>query len=256
MERDRSSSPIAEARYKAVVEYDGANFFGFQRQKDSQVTIQGEIERAIAKIAQRPITISGAGRTDTGVHASGQVISFELNWRHGSDALQNAINAKLRPEIAILEIEEVPFDFHPRFSARRRFYEYTIYNSQIRSPLNRMQCWQVYKPLNVEKMNQAAAVLVGEHDFATFGQPPDGTNTVREVFDAKWHRNGQYLIFNVEATAYLRRMVRSLVGTLKQVGDGSWSAEMFEEAFKAAKRDRAGVTAPPQGLVFKKVLYD
>lgn len=197
----------------------------------------------------------GAGRTDSGVHARGQVISFDLAWRHGVEALRRALNANLPSAIAIVSLEEAAPDFHPRYDARRRAYEYYLYNEPVRSPLRRLRSWHVRQPLDLERMNRAAAHLVGIHDFATFGQPPYGNNTVRELFCARWRRDGSLLTFEIEGTAFLYRMVRSIVGSLKAVGDGSWTVEAFIEAFDACDRDRAATTAPPQGLYLVSVTY-
>jgi tRNA pseudouridine38-40 synthase len=242
------------ARYKAVVEYDGTAYLGFQRQRQPQ-TIQAALERALTTIASRPVKVTGAGRTDSGVHATGQVVSFDLEWRHGLDALQRAINVNLAEDIAVLKVEVVDPDFHPRYQARRRIYHYHIYNAPIRSPLRRRQSWYVSAPLAIDLMNRAAAHLVGVHDFATFGQPPQGDNTVRQVFRADWRRQDELLIFTVEANAFLYRMVRALVGSLKTVGEGTWTVEQFMEALAARDRSRSGTPAPAHGLYLAGVLY-
>ena len=218
--------------------------------------MQGELEKAIGAIAPRSVSITGAGRTDSGVHARGQVISFELVWRHGEDALQRAINANLPPDIVILSLEEAPADFHPRYDASRRTYDYHLYNAPLRSPLRRRRSWHVPCPLDLDRMNEAAAHLVGVHDFATFGQPPQGDSTVRHLFRAGWRRQDPFLIFSIEGNAFLYRMVRSIVGSLKMVGEGSWTVKEFVQAFHARDRSRAAATAPPQGLYLVSVAYD
>ena len=207
-------------RYRAQVEYDGTAYFGFQRQREEQPTIQGELEKAISRLSGQKVTVLGAGRTDSGVHAWGQVIAFDLEWRHDEDALLRAMNAHLPPDIAIQTVVVAAASFHPRYDARRRAYEYVIYNAPVRSAHRRQRAWQVSWPLDVERMNDAAAVLIGSHDFATFGQPPAGENTVRHVYRAEWQRQDTELIFFIEANAFLYRMVRSLVGTLVEVGNG------------------------------------
>jgi tRNA pseudouridine38-40 synthase len=243
-------------RYRALVEYDGSAYYGFQRQQDEQPTIQAELEKVLNHLAQRPVPVTGAGRTDSGVHALGQVISFTMEWHHGWEALQRAINANLPVDIAVLKVEEVSSAFHPRFAARRRGYMYHICNTTVRSPLQRLRSWHISQPLDVEKMNQAAKRLLGVHDFATFGQPPHGENTVREVFVANWRRQDKLLIFTIEANAFLYRMVRSVVGSLKLVGDDTWSVEDFVAALQACNRSRAGTVAPPQGLYLVSVTYE
>ncbi len=242
-------------RYRALIEYDGTDYFGFQRQLEQFPTIQGELEKALVQLAEAPVTITGAGRTDSGVHASGQVISFDLGWRHGAAALQRAFNANLPPDIAVLELQEAEPDFHPRFDAKRRTYRYYIYNAAVRSPIRRRRSWHVRRPLNLELMNQAAASLLGVHDFATFGLPPQGTNTVREVFQAFWHMQAPYLAFTIQANAFLYRMVRSLVGSMKLVGEGSWQVSEFVDALSGCDRSLGGMTAPPTGLFLVEVTY-
>ncbi len=242
-------------RYRAIIEYDGTEYYGFQRQRDTQPTVQGELEKAITHLAQQTSSVLGAGRTDSGVHALGQVISFDLDWSHGINALQRAINANLPADIVILQLEQASLTFHPRYDAQRRSYAYHIFNAMVRSPVRRFRSWHVRQPLDVEKMNQAARYLLGRHDFGTFGQPPQGENRVRELFQAEWQQDREFLLFTIEANAFLYRMVRSLVGSLKLVGDGSWTVEDFVAAFRSCDRSRSGSVAPPQGLYLKSVTY-
>ncbi|MBE2220339.1 MAG: tRNA pseudouridine(38-40) synthase TruA [Anaerolineae bacterium] len=243
------------ARFRALVEYDGTVYFGFQRQREDQPTIQSELERVIRQIVREPVTILGSGRTDSGVHATGQVISFDSEWRHTVADLQRALNANLPADIAILQLDTAEPTFHPRFDARRRAYEYHIYNAAVRSPLRRQRSWHVAKPLDWERMNQAATCLIGVHDFATFGQPPQGEVTIREVFEARWEKRKEYLVFSIVANAFLYQMVRSIVGSLKAVGDGRWTVEQFEAALAACDRSRSGQVAPAQGLTLVSVTY-
>lgn len=242
-------------RFRALIEYDGTAYYGFQRQRADQLTIQGALEQALGQVVGRPVMVTGAGRTDSGVHATGQVISFAVEWRHDVADLQRALNANLPADIAVLQLDETTATFHPRFDARRRAYAYYIYNAPVRSPLQRWRSWHVRQPLDLEKLNQAASCLVGVHDFATFGQPPQGESTVREVFAAHWERQGAFLLFFVEANAFLYRMVRSLVGSLQVVGNGRCSPEEFEAAFKACDRNRSGPAAPAHGLYLVSVTY-
>lgn len=242
-------------RYKALVEYDGTDYFGFQRQQDDQPTIQRELEKAVSLLASQPASIVGAGRTDSGVHASGQVISFDLDWQHGVSALRAAINANLPADIALQEVEETSPEFHPRFDARRRAYEYHIYNADVRSPIRRSGSWHVRRSLDVTAMERAATSLIGEQDFATFGNPPQGNNSVRQVFAANWRQQDELIIFFIEANAFLYRMVRSLVGSLKLVGEGRWTVEEFESVLCARDRRLARTMAPPHGLYLVKVAY-
>lgn len=242
--------------YCGLIEYDGTAYLGFQRQREGLPTIQGELERVLGELAKRPISIKGAGRTDSGVHAKGQVISFELDWSHGQQALQQALNAYLPPDITVLKLERCKEGFHPRFDARRRTYEYIIYNAAVRSSIRRQYAWHVLRPLDINRMNVAAQALVGVHDFATFGQPPQGENTVRELFTAVCQREKDLVSITIAANAFLQRMVRSIVGSLKRVGEGSWTVEQFIAAFEARDRSQCGPVAPPHGLYLVSVTYD
>jgi tRNA pseudouridine38-40 synthase len=199
--------------------------------------------------------VIGAGRTDAGVHARGQVIAFDAVWRHDRAALRRALNANLPPDVAVRNVERVPWDFHPRFDAERRIYQYAINNQIDSSPLLRRKTWHRCRPLDLPSMQEASDLLVGEHDFATFGRPPTGENSKRHVFRADWQRDDSVLSFTIEANAFLQRMVRSLVGSLCLVGEGQWSVSTFAEVFAAADRALAGPTAPPQGLCLLGVMY-
>lgn len=243
-------------RYRAIVEYDGTDFKGFQRQAQGERTVQETIEDAIYAISNQVVRIVGAGRTDAGVHAKGQVVAFDVNWRHDIQALYRAMNANLPADLKVREIERAEDSFHPRFDALRRTYEYTINNQKEPSPLLRRTTWHRQDCLDERAMNQASELLIGEHDFATFGRPTVGENTVRRVFTARWIRRADILTFTVEANAFLNRMVRSLVGSLCQVGDGKWTVEYFLEIFTQAKRALAAPSAPPQGLCLVSVSYN
>lgn len=236
--------------------YDGTSYCGFQRQVPTQPTIQSELERAISRVAADAIAITGAGRTDSGVHARGQVVSFDLDWRHDEHTLLRAINAYLPHDIALVSLSKAAPDFHPRFDARRRAYQYYIYNRPVRNPLVRLYSWHVKRPLDLKAMNEAAVHLTGTHDFATFGQPTQGDSTVRRVYRARWRQDDEFVIFDIEGNGFLYRMVRSLVGSLCAVGRGDWTVDGFVAAFKAADRSRAATTAPAHGLVLVSVNYD
>ena len=238
----------------AVVEYDGTDYLGFQVQAQG-ATIQGEIERALAAVAQEKVRVVGAGRTDAGVHAQGQVIAFNTAWRHPVEELQRALNAVLPKDIAVRELRAVAEDFHPRFDAVSREYRYTIFNQPLRSPLARRFAYHFPQPLNVPAMNEAAGSLVGSHDFASFGRAPQGDNTVREVYRVQWTSEEPFVYFDIVANAFLYRMVRSLVGTLLLVGTGGLSLDEFGEILQSADRSRAGQVAPAHGLCLIKVGY-
>lgn len=241
-------------RVRAVVAYDGTDYGGFQRQTNAP-TVQAALEAALAQVTQEEITILAAGRTDSGVHATGQVIACDTAWRHGLDDLWRALNAVLPPDVAVLGLEQAAPGFHPRYDARSRRYRYTLYNARVRNPLERRYSLHVAEKLDLAAMQRAARHLVGEHDFATFGQPPQGQVTVRRVLAAEWDGEPPHLGFEIEANAFLYRMVRSIVGTLLLVGRGRMSEGEFAAALAAADRSRAGPTAPPHGLCLKEVKY-
>jgi tRNA pseudouridine38-40 synthase len=238
----------------AVIEYDGTDYLGFQLQAEGR-TIQGEVERALAEVTRRETRVVGAGRTDAGVHAMGQVISFVPQWKHSLAELQRAMNALLPEDIAVHQMAWVADDFHPRFSAVSREYRYTILNQPLRSPLARRFAYHYLKPLDVEAMAKAAKCLVGSHDFASFGRPPQGENAVRRVYRAECTRQDQFIYFDIVANAFLYRMVRNIVGTLLLVGIGELSPKGFEEILQAKDRRRAGSAAPAHGLCLVRVNY-
>ena len=245
-------------RYRATLAYDGTAYLGFQRQTTNLPTIQLMVEKAIDTVTRQSATIVGAGRTDAGVHATGQVIAFDVNWKHSDSDLLRAINAKLPEDVALQDIVQQP-GFHPRFNALSRVYLYTVAVVEQRQPLLRYRTWQVSEPLDVSAMNSAAKLLPGEHDFATFGNPPQGNNTIRFVFLSEWasfpERYGMRLVYRVEANAFLHRMVRRMVGMQVNVGRGTITLAEFKAAFEAADLSQARSLAPPQGLVLEAVRY-
>jgi tRNA pseudouridine38-40 synthase len=241
-------------RVRAVVAYDGTDYGGFQRQVNAP-TVQAVVEAALAQVTQEEVAILSAGRTDAGVHAEGQVIAFDTAWRHGMIALQRALNAVLPADVAVREVEEVDPGFHPRYDAHSRHYQYTIYNASVRWPLIRRYSLHVAFSLDVDGMQRAARSLVGEHDFAAFGQSPQGSHTMRRVLKAEWGGVPPRLTFDIGANAFLYRMVRSIVGTLLLVGMGKMSVEGFVAVLASRDRSQAGPTAPPHGLCLLKVEY-
>ncbi len=251
----RPPSPVFKQRVRASVEYDGTDFHGFQRQRSGQRTVQGVLENALESITGQRVHVVGAGRTDAGVHARGQVIAFNIVWRHGLDDLERALNAVLPEDVAVRDLSLVAPDFHPRYSARSRTYQYTIYNHPLRSPLARRTAWHVPAPLNVAAMAQVTQAIIGEHDFAAFGRAPRGENTVRQVMRAEWHVDRPFLFFEIEANAFLYHMVRHLVNALKRVGEGTWTPEDFIEALHSRDRRRVKGLAPAHGLCLVAVTY-
>ncbi len=246
------------ARYRATVAYDGAAYNGFQRQAGATPTIQAALEAAIAAVTGSAVSVIGAGRTDTGVHAAGQVIAFDVAWKHDDGDLLRAINALLPDDIALQDLRQ-QVGFHPRFDAVSRVYRYSVVQASQRQPLLRQRAWHIREPLDEEPMAWAAMMLLGEHDFATFGQPPTGEVTIRVVMESSWQRRkrsyGWDWTYTVEANAFLQHMVRRMVGTLVDVGRGAMTVSQFEAAFKSADLAQAGTLAPPHGLVLEAVKY-
>ncbi len=241
-------------RLRAIVEYDGTRYAGFQRQAKA-LTVQGEIEAVLRRLTQENVRILAAGRTDAGVHALGQVIAFDTNWSHSLQELHQGMNALLPEDIAVRRLDEAPAGFHPRFDALSRLYRYQVWNHPIRSPLRCRYACHVPQALDLEAMTEATRLLVGVHDFATFGTPTQGESTVREVYRIEWHREGSLVWMDIEANGFLRTMVRCIVGTALQVGLGSMSGEEFARRFASRDRSQTSPPAPAQGLCLVAVRY-
>jgi tRNA pseudouridine38-40 synthase len=239
----------------AIVEYDGTEYLGFQIQRSGR-TIQGEIERALAQVTQHRTRIVGAGRTDAGVHAKGQVIHFVAQWRHTLPELHRALNAVLAQDVALVDLREAPPGFHARYSALSREYVYTVYNGPVRSPISQRYAYCYPRVLDVEAMDRACSRLLGTHDFMPFGWPPRGENTIRTVYRAHCWREEAFVYVGMEADAFLRRMVRRLVGNLLLVGNGELSVEGFASLLSLRHRCTPAVDAPAQGLCLVRVNYE
>lgn len=244
-------------RFWARVEYDGTDFFGFQLQARER-TVQGELERALAQVTGQETRVTGAGRTDSGVHARGQVVAFDVEWQHEHTDLHRALNAVLAGDVAIVELGVARPGFHPRFDARGRAYRYTILTRPERSPLMRRTAWHVPMVLDVERMARAGEMLIGRQDLRTFGRPPQGENAVRTVSRSEWTvaANEDLLFYDISADAFLYRMVRSVVGTLVLVGSGQLSPDEFEAMLPAQDPSRVKQIAPAHGLCLVRVDYD
>ncbi len=246
------------ARFRAVVEYDGTDLLGFQRQASGR-TVQGELETALRRIGWTGQAVVGAGRTDSGVHAAGQVVAFDLDWQHGTGDLTRALNANLPADIAIKALEACAPEFHPRFDARARRYRYTLYNQPARSPLAARYAWQVWPELDLGRLQAGSRLLLGRHDFAAFGSDPEhGSSTVRTVSLAEWRAApgpAHWLTFDIQAEAFLFRMVRSLVGALKRLGTGELTAAELEAILAAGDRSQCPPIAPAHGLCLMEVIY-
>lgn len=244
-------------RFRATLAYDGTAYKGFQIQPNTP-TIQGTIEDALDYILKHPTRVNAAGRTDAGVHASGQVIAFDAEWKHGNEAFLRAINSRLPKDIALQDIRQQA-DFHPRFDALSRTYRYQLAVVEVRQPLLTKRAWQVQHDMDVVVMQRAATCLIGEHDFASFGNPPQGNNTVRTLFRSLWHIEempyGKQYVYEVEGTAFLHHMVRRLVGLQVVVASGQISLDKFEEVFQSRDLNQNKWIAPPYGLTFTEVKY-
>lgn len=246
---------MAERIIRLDVAYDGTDFSGWQIQPVDR-TVQGVIAAALAEMEQQPVTLYGAGRTDAGVHARGQVAHFVTQSRIPLSGYQKGLNAKLPPDVSILAATEAPARFHARFSARGKHYRYTILNAPARHPLQCRYAWHRIPPLDVDAMHAGARALLGVQDFESFRSAScEREHAVRQIFRLDVTREGDQVLVDVEATAFLKQMVRILVGTLVEVGRGRHPPGWIAEVLSARDRTQAGPTAPPQGLCLEKVYY-
>jgi tRNA pseudouridine38-40 synthase len=240
---------------RLVIEYDGTDFCGWQRQPGRR-TVQGSMEDAIRTMTGEEVRVQGAGRTDAGVHAEGQVATFRLEANIPTAGLLRGLNAILPPDIAILDAREVPADFNARFSARGKVYRYRIWNHLVRSPLHARTSWHYRPVLDMAVMRQAARLLCGEHDFGAFRAADcERRTTVRVIRRLALERQGAMWSIEIEATAFLKNMVRILVGTLADLGRGKLTIEAIPRMLATRDRSAGGVTAPPQGLTLLRVIY-
>lgn len=244
------------ARYKMTIEYDGGPFAGWQLQA-AQLTVQGVLEDAVFTLSGTRPTVHAAGRTDAGVHARGQVAHIDLERLWDTRTLRNAINAHLRPHpVSVLKIEQVDEAFHARFSALRRHYLYRIINRPAPLALERGQAWWHPVPLDHQAMHEAAQALLGKHDFTTFrASSCQAQSPVKTLDRLDVTRAGDIIDITVEARSFLHHQVRSMVGSLKLVGDGKWPIAAIGNALHARDRTRCGPVAPPTGLYLTQVDY-
>ena len=242
-------------KLKLVVEYDGTDFSGWQRQ-DGQRTVQGTLEDTVHQLLGVRVEVRGAGRTDAGVHAAGQVASLSLQSRIPATGFLRGMNSHLPADVAIVDSVDAPATFDARFSARGKIYRYRIWNHFVRSPLHARTSWHCRRPLDLEQMRQAAALLCGEHDFRGFrASDCDRRNTVRVIRRFDLAKRGALIELDVEATAFLKNMVRILVGTLADVGRGKRELPDVLRALETGDRAAGGVTAPAAGLSLLHVIY-
>lgn len=243
-------------RYKLIVEYDGRPFCGWQRQAD-RLSVQQALEEAIERFAgEMPVT-QAAGRTDAGVHALGQVVHFDLERDWDARKIREALNFHLKPHpVAVIEAEAVGDEFEARFSATARSYEYRILNRRARPALDEGKVWHVPVALDTDAMHAAAQLILGKHDFSTFRAAECQANSPIRTLDLfTVSREGEIVAIRAKARSFLHSQVRSMVGSLKLVGEGKWSPRDFRAALDAANRSRCGPLAPPEGLCLTSVDY-
>lgn len=242
------------ARYQLRLAYDGTEFFGFQRQGSTR-TVQGVFEGVLRELGWREETILFAGRTDTGVHAEGQVVVFELDWQHSDATLVKALNAKLPTDAAVDRLARVEADFHPRYDASSRCYRYTLYQRAERDPLRDRFAWRVWPELELERLNRAAAWLIGKHDYAAFGRAmKPGASTVRVVLGSQWSEQEEVLHYEIEANAFLYHMVRRIVFLQVQFAKGKLTEEALRNGLEHGTAMKPGL-APARGLSLIEVKY-
>jgi len=243
------------ARYQVILAYDGSGFTGSQRQANSR-TVQGELEKALHELGWSGKSVIMAGRTDTGVHATGQVAAFDFEWAHTAEKLLKALNSKLSPDLAVTSLHSASAEFHPRFDAISRMYCYRLFCEPIRDPLRERYAWRIWPSLDGNALKQNAGIFLGTHDFAAFGSPttPKGT-TVRTVTKTEWRQmpDGEWQ-FEVQADAFLYRMVRRLVFVQVALAQGRTSVEKVQHALHEQGKLLSGL-APSTGLALIKVNY-
>ena len=239
---------------KLVIEYDGTNYAGWQQQKKEK-TVQETLKIAIEKVVNEKITLRGAGRTDAGVHALGQVANFKTKSTIPTRKLVQAINFYLPKDIVVKSIKKVSEKFHSQYSAKSKIYRYTILNNNIGSAINRNSCYHYNGDLNIEKMQKASKTLIGRHDFSVFKSKSDNKNNIRTIKRLEIKKKGKYLLFTIEADGFLYKMVRSIVGTLLGVGREKMTIKEFKRVLKSRSRPLAGATVPARGLCLLRVKY-
>jgi tRNA pseudouridine38-40 synthase len=242
-------------RFAAGIEYDGTAYCGWQSQPHAP-SIQEELNRALSSVAASSVECTGAGRTDSGVHAAGQVAHFETTVTRSPRSWLLGANTNLPDDISLLWVRPVAAEFHARFSAISRAYRYVILNRQVRSPLQRDRVWWVYHPLDHERMHAAAQQLLGKHDFSAFRASACQSNTpVRVMEHVNVTRTGDYLYIDCKANAFLHHMVRNIVGSLVRIGQGEAPVEWLSDVLHGRDRTRSGITAPATGLTLTSVGY-
>lgn len=245
-------------RFRLDLAYDGTDFEGWQSQKEEGRTVQGEIEKALGTLVKTPVSIVGAGRTDSGVHARGQTAHFEVaSGRMEGENFKRGLNSLLPPDIRILECREVEETFHSRFSALARVYHYYILPASVALPWEDRYCLRIHECPDLPVLNAMAAHLRGELDFTTFSNAQDPSHSkFRYIYHAGFFIQGDKVVFKISGNAFLWRMVRSLVGSLLELAKKGQGEAAFRQALEARDRRKAGPTAPAKGLFLHKVIYD
>lgn len=247
--------PLHIRRIKLVLEYDGTGFHGWQVQENAH-TVQEEVERAVAGITGEHARVTGAGRTDTGVHAFGQVAHFDTQSKIPAEKFAPALNSILPPEVSVVFSEEVSADFHARFSACGKTYEYRILNRRNRSPILANRAWFIREALELDAMRHAAYNFIGKHDFSAFCSSGHSVlNFERTITGSEWIKQDDCLVYRVSGNGFLYNMVRIMTGTMIEIGLKKRPAEDIEALFERKDRNQAGITAPPHGLYLVKVHY-
>ena len=247
---------------KLTMEYDGTQFHGWQVQEPSKRTIQGEIEKVLKIIFKKKITLIGSGRTDSGVHALGQVAHFKTNSAMPAPEILKALNGNLPEDIVVLDTQDVPLDFHAQYKAKRKTYRYTICNRPVRCALHRRFCLYLPQRLNFSAMRKASRALLGRKDFRSFAASDPHSEkegkkktTIRRIFRLKIRKKKDIVTIDIEANGFLYKMARTIVGTLLKVGLKKWKEGSIKAILKAKNRTQAAPTAPARGLCLLKVIY-
>jgi tRNA pseudouridine38-40 synthase len=241
---------------RLLIEYDGTDYLGWQVQPKGP-TVQGMIEEKLARITGETIHLIGSGRTDSGVHAFGQVANFKTKSQLPAHSIQKALNSLLPPDIMIQRAEEVEEGFNARKQSKSKVYEYRILNRDLRSAFHHEYAWHIPQRLDLEEMKKATQILIGERDFSSFRSVGSPTRTaIRSVIRAEWKKGRDgFIRFEVEANVFFKQMVRAMVGTLVEVGKGKIDSEEFRKILDSRNRKEAGPTAPAHGLFLKEVKY-
>lgn len=243
-------------RVRLIVAYDGTNYHGWQIQKNA-VSVEEVLTKALSELLNEEIELAGASRTDTGVHAQGNVVVFDTDTRIPVEKIAIAVNQRLPEDIRVMCSEEVSADFHPRFCVSKKMYEYSITNAKIQLPTKRLYSYFVYIPLDVEKMKETAKYFLGEHDFAGFCSAGSQVKTtVRTIYDLQVMQDGEDIRIRITGNGFLYNMVRIIAGTLVEVGMGRREPETVRQAIEQADRKLAGPTAPPNGLTLVRIEYE